>query len=71
MTTTLNATPVITGPLSELDVRRFLKSGVLPKQVKAAKDIVRNTALSLTWFAVLVTAGTWLRFEQFPWEMLP
>ena len=70
MITTLNTTPVITGPLSELDVRRFLKFGVLPGQVKAALAIARNTVLSLTWFALMIAGATWMRFDVMPWELL-
>lgn len=67
MTPTLNTTPVITGPLSELDVRRFLKFGILPGQVNAAIAIVCNTALSLTWFAVMIAAAYWVRFDAPIW----
>ena len=70
MTTPLITTPVITGPLSELDVRRFLKFGVLPGQLKAARVIVRNTVLSLTWFALMIAAAYWVRFDAPMWEGL-
>lgn len=29
-----------------------------------------NTTLFLTWSALMIAAATWMRFEQFPWEML-
>lgn len=29
-----------------------------------------NTTVFLTWSALLIAAATWMRFGQFPWEML-
>jgi len=29
-----------------------------------------NITLSLTWFAVMIAAATWMRFDVMPWELL-
>jgi hypothetical protein len=29
-----------------------------------------NATLSFTWFALMIAAATWMRFDVMPWELL-
>lgn len=29
-----------------------------------------NTTLCITWFALMIAAASWMRFDVMPWELL-
>lgn len=33
-------------------------------------NLTLSTTLCITWAGALLTLAVWLRFDQFPWEML-